>query len=232
LSGKISGDSHDDFLKTGTGTLVVSGLSNDYKGATLVHEGALLVNGTNATSFLTNVRNNATLGGNGTVGKVKVESGGTLAPGNALGNTSVLTTGDIILSDAGAKLAIELGGTTIGGNGVGGYDQIAAIGGILLNGGTLIGTLLNGFVPTPGDLFFIVTNDGTDPVEGTFAQGSLIVINGEPFEIGYTGDSVTNAFTGGNDIVLLYIPEPTSAALFACGGIALGLTRRRRSSAR
>jgi autotransporter-associated beta strand protein len=232
LSGKISGDSHDDFLKTGAGTLIVSGLINDYKGATLVHEGAMLVNGTIATSFLANVRNNATLGGNGTIGKVKVESGGTLAPGNALGNTSVLTTGDIILSEAGAKLAIELGGTTIGGNGINGYDQIAAIGEVLLNGGTLIGTLLGGFVPTPGTLFFIVTNDGTDPVQGTFAQGSLIVINGEPFEIGYTGDSLTNAFTGGNDIVLQYIPEPTSAALFACGGIALGLMRRRRSSAR
>jgi fibronectin-binding autotransporter adhesin len=234
LSGKITGSVYDDLLKTGTGTLILSSTLNDYQGATIVHQGALLVNGTNATSFLSVVRNNATLGGNGTVGKVKVESGGTLAPGNALGNTSKLTTGDIILSDAAAKLSIELGGTTIGGDGVNGYDQIAALGEVVLNGGTLIGTLLGGFTPTPGDLFFIVDNDGTDPVQGIFAQGSQLLIGSQLFDISYTGnftgDPGTSTFTGGNDIVLQYvIPEPTSAALLACGVAALGLTRRRRS---
>jgi autotransporter-associated beta strand protein len=233
LSGKISGSIHDDLLKTGTGTLILSSTLNDYQGATIVHQGALLVNGTNSTSFLSVVRNNATLGGNGTVGKVKVESGGTIAPGNAIGNTSKLTTGDLILSDGAAKLAIEIGGSTIGGNSINGYDQIAALGEVVLNGGTLVGAFLGGFIPTPGDLFFIVDNDGSDPVQGTFAGGSLIFIGGEPFNVSYTGnftgDPGTSTFIGGNDIVLQYIPEPTSAALLACGAAALGLSRRRRS---
>src|SRR4029434_1237142 len=115
-------------------------------GATIVHQGALLVNGTIANSFLANVRNGGTLGGNGTTGAVKVESGGTLAPGNLLGNTSKLTTGSMLLNNVGAELASELGGTTIGGNGVNGYDQIAAIGEVVINGATLEGTLLGGFI--------------------------------------------------------------------------------------
>lgn len=233
LSGKITGAVYDDLLKTGTGTLILTNALNDYRGATLVHEGALLVNGTIGNSFLANVRNNATLGGNGTVGRVKVESGGTLAPGNALGNTSKLTTGDMILSAAGANLAIELGGTTIGGDGLNGYDQIVALGEVVLNGGTLVGTLLGGFAADPGTLFFIVSNDGTDAVQGTFAQGSQVTIGGESFNISYTGnftgDPLTSTFTGGNDIVLEYVPEPTSAALLACGAAALGLARRRRT---
>ncbi|HET6408433.1 MAG TPA: autotransporter-associated beta strand repeat-containing protein, partial [Chthoniobacteraceae bacterium] len=205
LSGKISGGLHDDLLKTGAGTLILSNAANDYRGATLVHDGALLINGALTQSFLVDVRNNATLGGSGTVGKVKIENGGTLSPGNALGNASKLTTGDVILSDVGARLSIELGGTTIGGNGINGYDQIAAVGQVLLNGGTLVGTLLNGFLPTQGALFFIVDNDGSDPVQGTFAQGSQLLIGTEPFEISYAGDLATNSFTGGNDIVLRYV---------------------------
>lgn len=230
ITGRISGSVQDDLLKTGAGTLILTSATNSYLGATLVHEGALLVNdtGTIQSSFLTNVRNTATLGGNGRIGRVKVESGGTIAPGNALGNTSKLTTGDVLLADVGAKLAIELGGTTIGGDGISGYDQLVAIGEVILNGGTLVGTKLSGFAANPGSLFFIVDNDGTDPVQGTFAQGNQITIGGELFNISYTGDLGTNAFTGGNDIVLEYVPEPTSAALLAFGAAALGLARRRR----
>jgi autotransporter-associated beta strand protein len=236
MSGKISGVVYDDLLKTGAGTLILTSNLNDYRGSTIVHEGALLVNGTIGTSFLSRVRNNATLGGSGVTGAVKVESGGTLAPGNALGNTSKLQTGDMLLSSAGAKLAIEIGGTTIGGNGVTGYDQLEAFGEIVLNGGTLVGDLLGGFIPTPGTLFYIVVNDGTDPVQGTFAEGSQVTIDGEPFNISYvgnfTGNPVTSTFTGGNDIVLEYVPEPGSAALLACGAVGLGLSRRRRRPAR
>jgi autotransporter-associated beta strand protein len=69
LSGVISGTIHDDLLKTGTGTLELTG-ANTYQGATIVHEGTLLVNGSPATSasprsFLHDVHGAATLGGRG-----------------------------------------------------------------------------------------------------------------------------------------------------------------------
>src|SRR5205085_3332059 len=90
----------NDLLKTGTGTLDLAA-TNSYLGATLVHEGTVLVNGSTASSFLTLVRSGATLGGGndadsvGVVGAVRVESGGRLAPGNVLGNTSILKSGDL-----------------------------------------------------------------------------------------------------------------------------------------
>ena len=64
LSGIVSGTLQNDLLKSGAGTLELSG-PNTFQGATVVHEGVLLVNGSTASSFLTDVRPNAKLGGTG-----------------------------------------------------------------------------------------------------------------------------------------------------------------------
>ena len=55
-------------------------------------------------------------------------------------------------------------------------------------------------------------------------------IGSQFFQIGYTGDAATNAFSaaGGNDVVLKLIPEPGTASLLILGAMSLGLRRRRR----
>jgi autotransporter-associated beta strand protein len=225
IGGVISGTIQNDLLKTGTGVLELTG-ANTYAGATLVHEGTLLVNapGTIGNSFLTQVRTGATLGGNGTVGPVKVAIGGRLAPGSNVADTGVLSSGSVTLDGPGAQFSIQLGGTVAGTT----HDQLAVTGNIALNGGDLAGSLINGFAPAINDLFFIILNKGTNPVSGTFAQGNLVLIDFLPFEIGYEGNSQSNTFTGGSDVVLRFIPEPATTGLVV-GGLALLLLRRRRA---
>ena len=232
LSGIISGSVHDDFLKTGNGELILAG-SNSYQGATHVTDGTLRVNGATVSSFVTDVSGTGTLGGNGSVGAVQVEAGGTVAPGDLAGNASILNTGALKFTGSGAKLTIEIGGTTAGGNNLTGYDQVNVIGGgISLSGAQLTGSLLNNFTPLPADLFFIIINDGNDAVQGTFAQGSQVTIGGQTFNISYagnfTGSMATNSFTGGNDIVLQIVPEPGTATLLMLGLAGIGIRRRRK----
>jgi autotransporter-associated beta strand protein len=228
---------YNDLLKTGTGTLELTG-ANTYQGATIVHEGTLLVNGSPASpasprSFLTDVHAGANLGGRGTVGALQIRSGGTVAPGVSAGTTSVLNTGNVQFDGAGARLQIEIGGPLTGGDGTSGYDRLNVTGTVSLAGAELSGSLLNLYAPTTADLFFIIVNDGTDAVQGTFAQGSSVALGDRLFEISYagnfTGDPLTDSFLGGNDIVLRMIPEP-SAAFLALAGAGLLIGRRRRQS--
>lgn len=224
ISGTISGSVRNDLLKTGDGVLELSG-NNSFGGATIVQEGTLLVNGTSTSSFLTDVRNGATLGGRGTVGAVRVGAGGTIAPGElagVTGQTSKLTllNGDLSFAGSTSKLRFELA--------AGSYDQLDVQGGgVMLQGAELVGSLLNGFLANQGDLFFLIINDGTDAVQGTFAQGSSVAVDGQLFEISYTGNFENQQFTGGNDVVLRAVPEPSSALLLG-GGLALLAARRRK----
>jgi autotransporter-associated beta strand protein len=225
FTGTIAGGFEDDLLKTGAGTLELS-VVNSYQGATIVREGTLLINapGSIATSFLTDVHDGATLGGNGTVGPLRIQPGGRLAPAGNLSNTGSLASGDITLQGPDAQLSVEIGGRAPGL-----FDQIVVTGSISLNGADLTGALINGFNPTPSDLFFIMLNDGTDSVNGTFAQGQLITISNVPFQIFYTADSATNSTTGGNDVGVRLVPEP-SAWLFIAAGIGITTMLRRRKA--
>ena len=226
LSGTISGTVRNDLMKTGNGDLILTG-NNTYNGATLITDGTLRVNGSTANSFLTDVRDGGTLGGNGTVAGVQVENNGTLAPGDLKGNASILNTASLAFAGSGAKLTIELGGTTAGGNNTSGYDRVNVTGGITLAGAQLTGSLLNGFNASLANLFFILINDGADAVQGVFAQGSAVTIGTQTFTIGYTGNADTNSFTGGNDVVLRLVPEPGAAALLLLGTLGLAMRRRR-----
>src|SRR4029079_291839 len=117
ISGVVSGSVQNDLLKTGSGRLELTG-ANTYTGSTIVHEGSLVVNntGSTASSFVTEVRSGATLGGNGTVGPVRIAPDGTVAPGSDLTNTGILSavapnaSSALTFTGPGARLSIQIGG--------------------------------------------------------------------------------------------------------------------------
>ncbi|MGA0845068.1 MAG: beta strand repeat-containing protein [Luteolibacter sp.] len=217
INGAVSGTG--SLIKTGDGTLVLSSDSSSYSGATSVTSGKLLVNGNISTSVTTTVSGAGILGGSGTVGSLIVQLGGTLSPGNSPG---ILNTGTLDLQ-SGSTLGIEINGIDAGST----YDQLNVTGSATLAG------LLNislGFTPANNDLFFILLNDSDDAVNGTFnglADNSEFSVGEQVFKISYFGDSGTSSFTGGNDVVLMTIPEPRAALLGALGLLVL-IRRQRR----
>ncbi|MCB1486878.1 MAG: autotransporter-associated beta strand repeat-containing protein, partial [Bauldia sp.] len=201
FSGVIQDGVHSiELKKIGTGTQILSG-ANTYSLGTTVAGGKLQVDGS-ITSAVT-VASGGTLGGRGSTGAVTVQSGGTLAPGASPG---VLSTGNVALA-AGATFAIELAGTSPG---VGGHDQVKVTGTVNLGGATLDGDVLPGFVPSVGDSFTIIDNDGADAVAGTFAglaEGDYFVLDQRAMTITYHGGD-------GNDVVL----TATAATIIGTSG--------------
>ena len=139
----------------GTGTLVLTAY-NTYLGATTVAEGRLLVDG--ADLFPVTVQSGGTLGGTGTIGvfnRHTIESGGTLAPGDD--GAGVLHAWQAACRFRRARCSrFRLGGT-----GAGQFDQGVGQRHGELGGATLDVSLINGFVPTVGNSFRIIDNDGS-----------------------------------------------------------------------
>src|SRR4029077_19078373 len=132
-------------------------------------------------------------------------SGGNLSPGaTGAGSTAVLHTGSLSLS-SGANFTLDLNNTTVGS----GYDQLSVTGTVNITGSNLF------LKPGPGlslsDKFYIVANDSTDSIIGTFSQGTTITAGNYTFLINYADN-----FDGGsvaNDISLTLtaiLPEPST----------------------
>ena len=190
-------------IKDGDGTLVIAGLDFHFKGAATVAGGLLQVDGAIGKATTT-VETGATLGGNGKVGVTQVDSGATLSPGASAG---LLHTRDLTLA-ADSHYVVEIGGTTPG---IGGYDRVAVKGTVDLDGAVLDTSLIDGFKPSVGDTFRIVTNDGSDAITGTFqglAEGAQLLIDGRAFTITYQGGSHHN------DVVL----TATAATIIGTSG--------------
>jgi autotransporter-associated beta strand protein len=206
--------------KLGAGTLTLSG-SNSYNGATTVSAGKLVVDGSISTSTTTTISSGATLGGSGTLGALTINSGGFVTPGNSPG---ILTVNGNY-SQAGQYTA-EIAGTTAGS----GYDQINVLGTVDISGGSLVASFSGTYAQN--DLLFILLNDDTDAINGTFAgyaQGATFASYGYmDWQISYTADSGNGTFTGGNDIAIMAIPEPSSCTVAGIG-LAMLLGRRSRS---
>lgn len=208
-----------NFEKSGAGTLILD-QSNTYTGETIVSEGTLVINGSVSTSYQTVVKDVAILAGSGSVGRLMVESGGTVSPGNSAG---VLRTGDLTLD---GTFAAE-----INGNGAGIlYDQIEVTGTVNLSG--LLSVTMGSFTPANGNLFFLINNDGYhDSVFGNFSglsEGTEFEMAGQTWKISYEADFENQVFTGGNDVALMAIPEPGSIFLVTLGVIPV-LRRNRRN---
>lgn len=209
--------------KLGTGTLILD-KTNTYTGATTVSVGTLLVNGSISTSSLTTVASGAIIGGSGTIGALTVSSGGFINPGNSPG---ILSTGNYV--QAGTYNA-EINGLTPGTQ----HDQINVTGTVDITGGSLVAAF-SGTGYAANDLIFILLNDSTDAITGTYsgyANGATVATHdGFSWNISYFANNTgvgTGTFTGGNDIALqaVLIPEP-KAALLGCIGLLLLLRRRR-----
>ncbi len=166
--------------KTEIGTLILNG-SNTYSGATTVNAGTLLVNGKQPGSPVI-VNSSATLGGNGTVGPLTVNPGGTVNPG--VNGPGILTVNGDAAFSMGSSFVAELMGITAGS----GYDQLRVTGRADLGGAKLVALFLGGFTSTTGDSFAIV--ESTDPPRGRFEglrQREVFQVGSRLMRIDYHG---------------------------------------------
>jgi T5SS/PEP-CTERM-associated repeat protein len=145
-----------------------------------------------------------------------IPSGGVLAPGVELGTTDI-SQGDVTLSPGGT-LQMQIGGVNQGST----YDYLdVLLGDVILAGGNLQLSLLNGFVPSPTNTFTIVdvlggivagsfanvasgarlaTSDGLGSFIVSYSDGSSVRLSS--FQLSVPGDYNQNGTVDAADYVL------------------------------
>jgi hypothetical protein len=163
--------------------------------------------------------NGGTVEGFGTLSGSVINNGGTLLPGDAPGTLSIMGS---YTQGSGGSLAINIGGETAGS----GYGVLAVNGASSL-GGTLDLSLINGFTPTNGELFEILSS--TSPVTGTFATVNGLVEGNVTFTVEYNptinGVSQDGVFL----LTSSSVPEPSSLLMVGLGLAGLGAVLLRRT---
>lgn len=191
FAGRITGTG--DLTKFGTGTLWLTG-NNPYTGVTTVREGTLVVNGDQGGSAVT-VQAGATLRGIGQVGPLTVY--GRVVPGGAGAVPGTLLCGNVTFASS-AQLTCTLFDE--------GSDRLQVQGTVQLGNATL--ELASQTSPWLGRRFWLIDNDGTDAVVGTFAglpEGATVTVNGVPLQLSYRGGS-------SNDVVLTFAQAAVEVA--------------------
>jgi autotransporter-associated beta strand protein len=220
------------FTKTGAGRLTIDGLTT-FTGAVTVQAGTMQWNATTA-DLVDALVSGGTLAGTGTIGDDLTFAGvSTFEPGDALRGIFQVN-GDLTLS-AGSTTRFDIAHANSP-QPVPGSDyaqlRVGGLGGtVSLNDAPLSLTLGGGVVEN--DLFFLILNDGLNPVSGTFAglpQDSLLNLGGQLFQISYTANVQGQSLHGGNDIALQAVPEPGSLILLAGGFVFCASVRRRPSA--
>ena len=111
--------------------------NNTYTGATTINGGALIVNGSIASSSLTTVNSGAALLGSGTVGTTQVNAGGFLVPG-PVGTPGTMTVTGNLAFQSGASYFVQVNPTTASITNVSGNASLAGTVGAFFAPGTYI----------------------------------------------------------------------------------------------
>jgi len=147
-------------VKIGTGELILGGV-NLYTGTTTVNDGVLFVNGSTSVSSLMIINSLGKLSGDGDVlDSVTVNTGGTIAPGDA--SEAILSIDGNLILNAGTFLKFGIGATS---------DLIDSVDGLTLNG-TLNITEETGF----GAGTFLIIKYSSTLVDNTLVVGTGIPV--------------------------------------------------------
>jgi len=164
--------------------LTVGGTTNSYSqtaGTTTV-DGTLAGNGTAGISVT-----GGTVQGAGTL-KGNVSSSAAINVGDA-GKAGLLSITGTYTQLSSGTLNVSVGGTTVGAQ----YSQLKVTGAASL-GGTLTAALVNGFTPTVGQTFTILT---AKSISGTFTNSTIAINSTEHFVVSYTSTSVVLTVASG-----------------------------------
>ncbi|GCE91473.1 hypothetical protein MSKU15_3074 [Komagataeibacter diospyri] len=158
LSGVLSdGTSPGDLVKTGAGTLVLSGDST-YSGGTEIADGTLEVDGSIVSPVVADA--GTTLAGTGTVGDTTIASGATLSPGNGGDAMGTMTVRGNLTMATGSNYVVNLSED-------GAHDLVSVQGKATLEGGTVHGIAADGGWSTNVRYTILSATDG---VTGKFSS--------------------------------------------------------------
>ena len=133
--------------------------SNTYTGPTTINAGRLSIEQSQPSSNVTVNAGGTLTGANaGHMGSVIV-NGGIVDPGVSIGGVAIITVNGSFGMNAASTFVVDMVALSS-------FDRVAVTGAVNLGGSTLTVNPL--FVPSFGDTFNIVSNDGVSPVTGIF----------------------------------------------------------------
>jgi len=226
--------------KSSGGTVIIS-KGNNYNGPTVVSGGTLVVNNTTGSATGTNivtVNSGGTLGGSGTIlGKITLNSGATIAPGNSPGTLHTVSE----TWQGGSTYQFQM--NDVGAGAGTGWDLVDVNGTLTLN--TAVGNVINIDLTslTTGDAPGNVANfDPSHAYDWTIIQttGGIVFAAGgnEDTDFQIELGNFLNSLNGGSfsldtsnggknlDLKFTPVPEPSPVALCAIGFGYLFIGRR------
>jgi len=241
VQGGISGTG--GLEKRGTGVLTLAGV-NTYTGPTDVFAGELKANGTTAIGSAVTIASGATLSGTGTIGGNTTISG-THTPGNVLGVQTF--TGDLTYSgiSAGPSVYWQLAGNTTSNSPLA-YNQVAVGGNLRFDAATTLNLAFgsaNSTVDWNNSFWSSWQNWTLYNVGGTTTNSANFLLSGTDWLDAGSQllSSVRSGYTFqvsqiGNNIVISYVPEPSTYAMaivaLGMGGVRAWRKRKAAAAAR